>query len=68
MIADDGAGLRADPHVFSDKNPEEIDALPDTAYHRDVDLLIKNAVEGGKVGRAKVAIILPPLIYGIGTG
>lgn len=68
LIADTGEGLHATDHIFSDKKPEEIDALPDTAYHRDVDLLIKNAVYGGKVGSARVAIILPPLIYGVGTG
>ncbi|KAL8286192.1 hypothetical protein RQP46_004680 [Phenoliferia psychrophenolica] len=68
LIADEGKGLHATDHIFSDKRPEEIDALPDTAYHRDVDLLIKNAVYGKQVGSARVAIILPPLIYGIGTG
>ncbi|ORY89728.1 hypothetical protein BCR35DRAFT_350168 [Leucosporidium creatinivorum] len=54
--------------VYSDKNPELIDQLPDSAWHRDVDLFIKQSVEGGKVGKAKVAILLPPVIYGIGNG
>lgn len=54
--------------IFSDKRPKDIDALPDTASHRDVDLLIKNAVDSGKIGNARAAIILPPLIYGIGNG
>ncbi|ORY89733.1 hypothetical protein BCR35DRAFT_300173 [Leucosporidium creatinivorum] len=54
--------------IYHDKQPEQIDSLPDSAWHRNVDLLIKNAVEGGKVGKAKVGIMLPPTIYGLGTG
>ncbi|KAK4700165.1 hypothetical protein P7C70_g6084, partial [Phenoliferia sp. Uapishka_3] len=53
LIADSGEGLHASDHIYSDAKPEEIDALPDTAYHRDVDLLIKNAVEAREVGTAK---------------
>ncbi|KAM0755790.1 NAD(P)-binding protein [Meredithblackwellia eburnea MCA 4105] len=68
LLTDTAAGLFATEHIFSDKKPQEIDTLPDSAHHRDVDLLIKNAVDSGELGSAKVAIILPPLIYGVGTG
>lgn len=55
--------------MYSDKEPEKInEKIPDSADHRLIDLEIKRAVEGNKVGGAHVAIILPPLIYGIGTG
>ncbi|GAA5876274.1 hypothetical protein JCM1840_003601 [Sporobolomyces johnsonii] len=54
--------------IFSDKNPKQFDELvPDEAPHRDVDLLIKDAVEK-KALNAKITIILPPLIYGRGSG
>ncbi|GAA6058918.1 hypothetical protein JCM10212_002870 [Sporobolomyces blumeae] len=53
---------------FSDKNPEQFDNLvPDHAPHRDVDLLIKAAVEKKELN-AIISIMLPPDIYGRGTG
>lgn len=55
--------------VFSDRTNADLDSLPDDAWHRDVDLLIKRAVDNKKLaGKAKVAIMLPPTIYGLGTG
>lgn len=59
-----------DPNrVFSDRSNDDVDSLPDTAWHRNVDLLIKRAVDSKKLeGKAKVAIILPPTIYGLGSG
>ncbi|KAI5476891.1 NmrA-like domain containing protein [Pseudohyphozyma bogoriensis] len=64
----DGSGNNPTTKYYIDTKPEEIDALPDDAPHRNVDLLIKRAVEEGRLGEARVAIILPPLIFGIGTG
>ncbi|GAA5910357.1 uncharacterized protein JCM6883_002978 [Sporobolomyces salmoneus] len=60
--------LHPESIYFSDENPEQFDNLvPDHAPHRDVDLLIKKAVEDGKLN-AKISIMLPPCIYGRGTG
>ncbi|BGP40998.1 hypothetical protein JCM10449v2_004965 [Rhodotorula kratochvilovae] len=54
--------------IFSDKEPEKFDKLvPDHAPHREIDLTIKEAVESKKLN-AKISIILPPCIYGVGTG
>ncbi|GAA5979738.1 hypothetical protein JCM11641_004071 [Rhodosporidiobolus odoratus] len=54
--------------VFADKSQNLFDEkIPDNAPHREMDLTIKRAVESGKLN-AKVSIILPPCIYGIGTG
>lgn len=36
--------------------------------HRDVDLLIKHAVESGDLKGARVSVIIPPLTFGTGTG
>ncbi|GAA5824450.1 hypothetical protein JCM11251_000428 [Rhodosporidiobolus azoricus] len=57
-----------DDVIFNDNDQEKFDTLiPDHAPHREIDLTIKSAVESGKLN-AKVSIILPPNIYGVGTG
>ncbi|GAA5979022.1 hypothetical protein JCM11641_004946 [Rhodosporidiobolus odoratus] len=54
--------------IFADKSQNIFDdEIPDDALHRQEDLTIKRAVDSGKLN-AKISIILPPLIYGIGTG
>ncbi|KAM0751121.1 NAD(P)-binding protein [Meredithblackwellia eburnea MCA 4105] len=68
LLKDGGEGISDEAHHYSDDRPQEIDALPDNAFHRDVDLLIKTAVESGKIGEARVTIIIPPIIHGLGTG
>ncbi|WBW72038.1 NAD-dependent epimerase/dehydratase [Schizosaccharomyces osmophilus] len=51
--------------VFEDDKPEDIDALPDSAPHRTIDLAIVRRRE--ILGRhAKIAILMPPIIYGVG--
>ena len=52
--------------IYSDEEPSKIDALPDSADHRVVDLnILKAKKELGD--KAKISIILPPCIWGIGT-
>lgn len=64
-LTDDSHGAYVSEKIYQDDKPEDIDALPDTAYHRDVDLaILKKRKELGT--KAKIAIILPPLIYGVG--
>ncbi|KAF9530814.1 hypothetical protein CPB83DRAFT_834155 [Crepidotus variabilis] len=47
VLADKEIGNRASETIFDDTNLEQIEALPDTAMHRNVDLLLVNAdVEG----------------------
>ncbi|KAK8002767.1 hypothetical protein PG989_002486 [Apiospora arundinis] len=65
----DGVQRRADKgqstiyiHTSGTK-PEEINALPDNAPHRQIDLGILDVQK--KLGaKAKIAIVMPPLIYG----
>ncbi|GAA5929149.1 NAD-dependent epimerase/dehydratase family protein [Sporobolomyces koalae] len=60
--------LHPESIYFSDEDPEQFDRLvPDHAPHRNVDLLIKRAVEEGKLN-ARISIMLPPNIFGRGTG
>lgn len=54
--------------IYSDKRPEDIDALPRDARHKAVNDVIKRAVDDGRLNRSQVAIIIPPLIYGTGIG
>jgi nucleoside-diphosphate-sugar epimerase len=48
--------------VYRDDRPQEIDALPDDAPHRPIDLAIVRARETLR-NSAKLAIIIPPEIY-----
>lgn len=49
--------------IYSDLRPEELDARPDSASHRLIDLAILKARK--ELGtKAKLFIMMPPLIYG----
>ncbi|KAF2814088.1 NAD(P)-binding protein [Mytilinidion resinicola] len=63
-VLDDGAwGAFKGDKIYYDNEPAAIDALPDTAAHRDVDLTIVRASK--EIGEAaKMVIMIPPEIYG----
>lgn len=63
-VLDDGAnGEFAGNKVYHDDKREEVDSVPDDAPHRQVDMaLVKGQQALGK--DAKMAIMIPPLIYG----
>ena len=46
--------------VYSDLDADKINRLPDTAFHRNVDLVVLSASP-----KVKTHIILPPAVYGI---
>ena len=63
LLSDDAKGNYKGDKVFQDDHPEDIDALPDSASHRLIDLAIIRARE--KLGtKAKLVLMIPPLIYG----
>jgi nucleoside-diphosphate-sugar epimerase len=65
-LSDESEGAYNSDKVFRDDKPEDIDALPEDAPHREVDLAILKARQ--ELGRkAKIAIVLPPIIYGVGS-
>ena len=83
MLIDDAAGdYITDTIVYDDANPDQIESLPDTQLHRNVDLeLLKADKEGASQaffglcfslqclsGYIKIYIILPSTIYGIASG
>lgn len=65
-LVDNSKGMYASDKIYTDKDPVDIDTnVPDTAPHREIDLeIIKARKDLGT--KAKIVIILPPLIYGVG--
>jgi nucleoside-diphosphate-sugar epimerase len=61
---EDGAnGMHKNDKIYRDDNPADIDAISPASMHRHVDIPIRDAAHdlGDK---AKIVIILPPLVYG----
>ncbi|KAH9481425.1 Oxidase ucsJ [Psilocybe cubensis] len=65
VLTDSAGGNFAGETVYDDANPDQIETLPDTQLHRNVDLEILRA---DKEGYLKSYIILPSTIWGIATG
>jgi nucleoside-diphosphate-sugar epimerase len=63
-VLDDGAvnAYKSDK-VYHDQVRSEIDSVPDNAPHREIDLAILKAQQN-LADTAKIAIMIPPLIYG----
>lgn len=63
-VLDDGSlGEFKSDKIFYDNDPVSIDAVPDSAPHRQIDLAIVGAAK--KLGdKAKLAIMIAPTIYG----
>ena len=64
VITDDARGMYPGDVIYNDTNVEQIKSIPDTAFHRNVDLLVVHADLEGYV---RSHIILPSTIYGIAT-
>ena len=63
VLDDHAKGGHKSDKVYHDDKREEIDSVPDSAPHREIDLTIVRAQE--EIGaKAKIAIMIPPLIYG----
>ncbi|KAL6241786.1 hypothetical protein RBB50_011319 [Rhinocladiella similis] len=64
-LVDNSKGMYKSDKIYSDERPEEVDTVPDSAPHRLIDLAILKARK--ELGaKAKIIIILPPLVYGVG--
>ena len=65
-LSDESAGDYVSDKIFHDDKPDEIDSISPDAPHRAIDLSILKARED--LGQeAKIAIVLPPVIYGVGS-
>jgi len=63
LLIDEAKGAYKSDKIYRDDTPADVDGLPSTALHRHVDLLIVQAArEFGD--KAKIAIVIPPIIYG----
>ncbi|KAI5199746.1 NAD(P)-binding protein [Aureobasidium subglaciale] len=63
FLSDDSHGQYSSEKIYTDTNPTDLDARPDSSSHRRIDLAIVEA--RNKLGiKAKLFIMLPPLIYG----
>ncbi|KAH9902739.1 NAD-P-binding protein [Cubamyces lactineus] len=65
FLTDDARGMYATDKVYHDSRPEEIGSLPDTAFHRNVDLAI---IDADNQGYLRALIVSPPLIFGMASG
>jgi len=66
VIIDQSFGAFASDKVFDDAVHSDVhDNIPDTAWHRNVDLIVFAA---GRTGFVDTYILCPPLIYAEGTG
>ncbi|KAI9005646.1 NAD-P-binding protein [Hyaloraphidium curvatum] len=65
VLIDRARGASLSDKVYSDDDPAGIDALPDSALHRNVDIEVKKAGEKGKV---RTRIVIPSIVYGTSRG
>lgn len=64
-ITDGSNGDHVSDKIYEDDKPETIDSIADDAPHRSIDLaILKSRKELGT--KAKISIVLPPVIYGLG--
>jgi nucleoside-diphosphate-sugar epimerase len=66
VLVEDVRGKKGSNTVYSDLNPDQINGLAPEQPHRNVDLFIINSADANPL--LKSVIVIPPLIYGIGTG
>lgn len=65
IIADDATGLHSSDVVWNDADPDQIEQLPPTAPHIDVELEI---IRADKEGYVRAYFVTPGTIYGIASG
>lgn len=67
VLADEGHGLVEIREIYDDLKQEEIDTLDLKQPHRVIDVHVRD--EAKKLGdKSKTVIIVPPNIYGVGSG
>ncbi|TKX26469.1 NAD dependent epimerase-like protein 5 [Elsinoe australis] len=63
FLSDTSNGRFSSTEIYSDLSPAQMDARPPTSSHREIDLAIISA--RNRLGtKAKIFLMLPPLIYG----
>ncbi|EIW84048.1 NAD(P)-binding protein [Coniophora puteana RWD-64-598 SS2] len=65
LLVDKADGKFEGQTFYDDTDVEQMNSIPETQIHRNVDLLV---VEADKQGYARTYIILPSVIYGVAQG
>ncbi|KAI0058646.1 NAD-P-binding protein [Artomyces pyxidatus] len=65
VLTDKAAGDHDTDVIYDDANVDQIESLPTTQAHRNVDLQV---VAADKEGYVRTFIVLPSTIYGLATG
>ncbi|KAF9164541.1 hypothetical protein DFQ26_001348 [Actinomortierella ambigua] len=65
IVFDNANGAFASDEIYSDDDPAKVMALPDTALHRNVELV---ALDPKLHEHVDVYIVSPPVVWGTGTG
>lgn len=65
VLDDSAEGGEKSEKIYHDNKRDEVDSVPDNAPHREIDLAIVQA-QKELAANAKIAIMIPPLIYGCG--
>ncbi|KAF9240417.1 hypothetical protein BU15DRAFT_45759 [Melanogaster broomeanus] len=65
VLVDNAEGMYAYDTIWDDMNPDQLETLPDTQLHRNVDLMV---IAADNEGYARTHIVLPSTIYGFATG
>jgi len=65
VLDDNARGSLKSEKIYYDDVQSEIDSVPDNAPHRKIDLAIVKAKNSElQKDKAKISIMIPPLIYG----
>jgi nucleoside-diphosphate-sugar epimerase len=65
VLDDNAQGSFKSAKIYHDDIQSEVDSVPDHAPHRQIDLAIVKAKNSELLkGKAKISIMIPPLIYG----
>jgi nucleoside-diphosphate-sugar epimerase len=67
VLSDNARGLHESDKIFYDDNDDQINSIPDTNPHRNVDLLLTKFHQPNS-SDLDLVIIAPPTIWGVGTG
>jgi hypothetical protein len=65
IISDDARGQHGDHTIYSDLDSDAIEALPETALHRNVDIA---TVKADKEGYVTAYLITPGTVFGLAEG
>ncbi|KAH9856554.1 NAD-P-binding protein [Lenzites betulinus] len=72
VLSDDAAGMHSTDTIYDDTNLEQMDTIPPTQPHRNVDLTVADADKEGTARLppryVKTFIVLPSTIYGLASG